>query len=142
MKKKVFKYKFVYWIALIVNIIFCIAFGFGLYNRIIINSLFDIFTVLIFIIEMLSFSSVLLLINKSKLSILTYSISLILIFLIITFGIFKKLFLKNFGNDSMDYIMTPIVYSILLGLFFLIIKYRIKTDFIQLEIDEIGRNQN
>jgi len=29
-----------------------------------------------------------------------------------------------------------------LGLFFLIIKYRIKTDFIQLEIDEIGRNQN
>jgi len=142
MKKKVFKYKFVYWIALIVNIIFCIAFGFGLYNRIIINSLFDIYTVLIFIIEMLSFSSVLLLINKSKLSILTYSISLILIFLIITFGIFKKLFLKNFGNDSMDYIMTPIVYSILLGLFFLIIKYRIKTDFIQLEIDEIGRNQN
>lgn len=142
MKKKVFKYKFVYWIALIVNIIFCIAFGFGLYNRIIINSLFDIYTVLIFIIEMLSFSSVLLLINKSKLSIVTYSISLILIFLIITFGIFKKLFLKNFGNDSMDYIMTPIVYSILLGLFFLIIKYRIKTDFIQLEIDEIGRNQN
>jgi len=88
---------------------------------------------------MLSFSSVLLLINKSKLSILTYSISLILIFLIITFGIFKKLFLKNFGNDS---IMTPIIYSILLGLFFLIIKYRVKTDFIQLEIDEIGRNQN
>ncbi|MNU15149.1 hypothetical protein D3C71_32750 [compost metagenome] len=142
MKKRVFKYKFAYWIALIVNIIFCIAFGFGLYNRIIINSLFDIYTVLIFIIEMLSFSSVLLLINKSKLSILTYSISLILIFLIITFGIFKKLFLKNFGNDSMDYIMTPIVYSILFGLFFLIIKYRIKTDFIQLEIDEIGRNQN
>lgn len=142
MKKRVFKYKFVYWIALIVNVIFCIAFGFGLYNRIIINLLFDIYTVLIFIIGMLSFSSVLLLINKSKLSILTYSISLILIFLIITFGIFKKLFLKNFGNDSMDYIMTPIVYSILFGLFFLIIKYRVKTDFIQLEIDEIGRNQN
>jgi amino acid transporter len=142
MKKKIFKYKAVYWITLIVNIIFCIAFGFGLYNRIIINSLFDIYTVLIFIIETLSFSSVLLLISKSKLSILTHSISLILIFLIITFGIFKKLYFRNFGNDSMDYLMTPIVCSILFGLFFLIIKYRVKTDFIQLEIDEIGQNQN
>lgn len=142
MKKKVFKYKFVYWIVILVNIFFCIAFGFGLYNRIMINSLFDIYTILIFIIEVLSFLSLLLLINKNKSSILTCSISLILIFLIITFGIFRKVFFKDFGHDSMDYFMPPIVYTILFGLFFLIMKYRVRTDYIQLEINEIGQNQN
>ncbi|MDO3426668.1 hypothetical protein [Chryseobacterium urinae] len=142
MEKKVFKYKFVYWIAILTNIIFCIAFGFGLYNKIISNLLFDIYTALIFIIEILSFQSLILLVKKNKISVLTFSISLILIFLIITFGISKKIFLGDFGNNDMDYIMTPIVYSILFGLQFLIIKYRFKIDYLQLEINQIGENQD
>lgn len=141
MKRKVFRYKFVYWIAILINVIFSVAFGFGIYNRIVINSIFDIYSAVIFIILGLSLLSLIFLIKKSKLSVLTFSVSLILIFITITFGIAKSIFGGYFGNDSMDYIMPPIIYSILFSLFFLITKYKSKVDYDLLEIDQIGQRE-
>jgi hypothetical protein len=37
--------------------------------------------------------------------------------------------------------MTPIVYSILFGLQFLTVKYRFKIDYLQLEINQIGKSR-
>lgn len=139
MKKKVFKYKFVYWIAVLFNVIFFIAFGIGTYNRIILNSLFDLNSIIVFIVAILSVTSFLLLITKNNLSILTFSISLVLISSMIAFSIIKAIFEGYYGNDSLDYIMPPIMYSILLGLLFLIIKYKSNNDHLQLEIDQIGQ---
>ena len=140
MEKKVFKYKVVYWIVLLVNVIFFIAFVIGTYNRIIINSLFDVYSIIVFIITILSFLSLLLLIKKSKLSILFFSIFLTVFFLTITFGIIRTILNGNFGYNPMDYIMPPIIYSILFVLFFIIIKYKYKVDY-HLEIDQIGRKE-
>ncbi|AZA86183.1 hypothetical protein EG349_04975 [Chryseobacterium shandongense] len=64
MKRKVFRYKFVYWIAILINVIFSVAFGFGIYNRIVINSIFDIYSAVIFIILGLSLLSLIFLIKK------------------------------------------------------------------------------
>ncbi|KQK25971.1 hypothetical protein AR438_10325 [Chryseobacterium aquaticum] len=139
MKKKVFKYKFVYCIAVLFNVIFFIAFGIGTYNRIILNSLFDLNSIIVFIVAILSVTSFLLLITKNNLSILTFSISLVLISSMIAFSIIKAIFEGYYGNDSLDYIMPPIMYSILLGLLFLIIKYKSNNDHLQLEIDQIGQ---
>ncbi|MCU7616119.1 hypothetical protein NZ698_02815 [Chryseobacterium sp. PBS4-4] len=141
MKKKVFKYKFIYWIALLVNLFFFIAFGFGIYNRIVLNSIFDLYSVIIFIVAILSVLSSLLLIKKNNLSILTFSISLVLISSMIAFSIIKAIFEGYYGNDSLDYIMPPIIYSILFGLLFLIIKYKSNNDHFQLEIDQIGQEE-
>ncbi|CAD7816641.1 hypothetical protein CHRY9390_03210 [Chryseobacterium aquaeductus] len=141
MKKKVFKYKFVYWVALLVNVIFLIAFGFGIYNRVFLNSVFDIYSIIIFIIAVLSVLSFILLIKKNKLSILTFSISLVLISLTIAFSIIKAIFEGHYGNGSLDYIMPSIIYSILFSLLFLIIKFKSKNDYFQLEIDQIGQKE-
>jgi len=141
MKRKVFKYKFVYWVALLVNVIFFISFGYGIYNRIVVNAVFDLYSMIIFLIAVLSVLSFLLLIKKNKLSILTFSISLILISSTITFSIVKSIFDGGFGGDSMDYIMPPIVYFLLFGLLFLIIKYKSKVDYFQSEIDQIGQRE-
>ena len=141
MKKKVFRYKFVYWLALLVNVIFFISFGYGIYNRVVLNSVFDLYSLIIFIITVLSALSFILLIKKNKLSILTFSISLILISSTITFSIIKSILEGSFGGDSIDYIMPPIVYFLLLGLLFLIIKYKSKVDYFQLEINQIGQKE-
>ncbi|MCW3168244.1 hypothetical protein OMO38_06865 [Chryseobacterium sp. 09-1422] len=141
MKKKVFRYKFVYWLALLVNVIFFISFGYGIYNRVVLNSVFDLYSIIIFIITVLSALSFILLIKKNKLSILTFSISLILISSTITFSIIKSILEGSFGGDSIDYIMPPIVYFVLLGLLFLIIKYKSKVDYFQLEINQIGQKE-
>ena len=141
MKKKVFRYKFVYWLALLVNVIFFISFGYGIYNRVVLNSVFDLYSLIIFIITVLSALSFILLIKKNKLSILTFSISLILISSTITFSIIKSILEGSFGGDSIDYIMPPIVYFVLLGLLFLIIKYKSKVDYFQLEINQIGQKE-
>lgn len=141
MKKKVFKYKFVYWLALLVNVIFLISFGYGIYNRVVLNSVFDIYSTIIFLITVLSVLSFILLIKKNKLSILTFSISLILIFSTITFSIIESILKGSFGGDSIDYIMPPIIYFVLLGLLFLIIKYKSKIDYFQLEINQIGQKE-
>ncbi|KUJ52270.1 hypothetical protein [Chryseobacterium sp. JAH] len=141
MKKKVFRYKFVYWLALLVNVIFFISFGYGIYNRVVLNSVFDLYSLIIFIITVLSALSFILLIKKNKLSILTFSILLILISSTITFSIIKSILEGSFGGDSIDYIMPPIVYFVLLGLLFLIIKYKSKVDYFQLEINQIGQKE-
>lgn len=141
MKKKVFRYKFVYWLALLVNVIFFISFGYGIYNRVVLNSVFDLYSLIIFIITVLSALSFILLIKKNKLSILTFSISLILISSTITFSIIKSTLEGSFGGDSIDYIMPPIVYFVLLGLLFLIIKYKSKVDYCHLEINQIGQKE-
>lgn len=141
MKKKVFRYKFVYWLALLVNVIFIISFGYGIYNRVVLNSVFDLYSLIIFIITVLSALSFMLLIKKNKLSILTFSTSLILISSLITFSIIKSILEGSFGGDSIDYIMPPIVYFVLLGLLFLIIKYKSKVDYFQLEINQIGQKE-
>ena len=141
MKKKVFRYKFVYWLALLVNVIFFMSFGYGIYNRVVLNSVFDLYSLIIFIITVLSALSFILLIKKNKLSILTFSISLILISSTITFSIIKSILEGSFGGDSIDYIMPPIVYFVLLGLLFLIIKYKSKVDYFQLEINQIGQKE-
>lgn len=141
MKKKVFRYKFVYWLALLVNVIFFISFGYGIYNRVVLNTVFDLYSIIILIITVLSALSFILLIKKNKLSILTFSISLILISSTITFSIIKSILEGSFGGDSIDYIMPPIVYFVLLGLLFLIIKYKSKVDYFQLEINQIGQKE-
>lgn len=92
-------------------------------------------------IPVFSVLSIILLLKKNKLSILTFSISLILISLTITFSIIKTIFDGGFGGDSMDYIMPPIVYFVLFGLLFLIIKYKSKVDHFQLEINQIGQKE-
>jgi len=144
--KKVFQYKLVYWIALLINGVFATLFGFAFYTRVITNSFLNtkdfIYSILIFLIGALSALSLFLLIKKSGSSILTFSITLILILIIFSYGIFESIFIiKDFGGDILDYTLMPAIYFILFGLLFIIQKYKFKKGIIPLEIEEIGKHK-
>lgn len=143
--KKVFQYKLVYWIALLINCIFVTLFGFAFYTRVITNSFLEtkdfIDSILIFLIALLSTLSLFFLIKKNRYAILTFSATLIIILIIFSYGIFEAIFIaKDFGG-VLDYILMPAIYFILFGLLFIIQKYKFKGKVIPLEIEEIGKHK-
>ncbi len=146
MKRKVFKYKFVYWIAVLVNLIVTILYMNYSYS-IFLNSTFetkDLFSIsLIFLTALFSVFVLIFLIIKHKLAVLLYSIFLILIIVIFFKTIFEALSdSKNFTNGAQpaDYIISSVVYLLFFGsIFILIQKYKFKNIANDLEIDEIGK---
>ncbi|MBM7420621.1 magnesium-transporting ATPase (P-type) [Chryseobacterium sp. BIGb0186] len=147
MKKRVFKYKFVYWIILSLNIILFISFSIGLINRIETDNFdnsIDVFSfVAIIMICILSFSSLIMFIIKNKNSIITFSAVLFLILLIISFFLFYSIFIvKDFGENSTDFYTVPLVYGIILGILFITNYFKFRKNINELEIEELGQNQN
>lgn len=147
MKKKVFKYKFVYWIILSLNIILFISFSIGLINRIETDNFdnsIDVFSfVAIIMICILSFTSLIMFIIKNKNSIITFSAVLFLILLIISFFLLYSIFIvKDVGENSTDFYTVPLVYGIILGILFITNYFKFRKDINELEIEEIGQNQN
>lgn len=144
MKKKVFKYKFVYWLIILLNTSLSISFLFGVYNRITTNyfdDFLDVFSfIAIILISILSLTSLIMLIIKNKNSIIIFSIILLLILLMISVFLFYSIFIvKDFGENMADFYTAPIPYLIIFGVLFLIHKYKSIDKFEYLEIDEIGK---
>lgn len=147
MRKRVFKYKFVYWLILSLNIVLFISFSIGLINRIEtdnFDNLIDVFSfVAIIMICILSFSSLIMFIIKNKNSIITFSAVLFLILLIISFFLSHSIFIvKDFGENSTDFYTAPLVYGIILGILFITNYFKFRKNINELEIEEIGQNQN
>ena len=144
MKRKVFKYKFVYWIILLLNITISISFLVGVNNRIEtkdFDSILDIFSfTAITLISILSLISLVMLIIKNKNSTIVFSVVVLLILLIISvFLIYSIFVVKDFGENKADFYTVPIPYLIIFGVLFLIHKYKSIDKFEYLEIDEIGK---
>lgn len=147
MKKRVFKYRFVYWLIVSLNFFLLISFSIGLINRIgtdnFDNSI-DVFSfTAIVLICILSLSSLIMFIVKNKNSIITFSAVLFLILLIISFFLFYSIFIiKDFGENVTDFYTVPLVYGIILGILFMTNYFKFKKNIDELEIEEIGQKQN
>ncbi len=129
MKKKIFKYKFVYWIVLLLNISISIAFLFGVYNRIetdYFDDFLDIFSFsTISLISIVSVICLVMLIFKNKNSVILFSTVLLLILLIITVFLFYSIFIKgDFGENTSDWYTVPILYILIFGILILIHNYK------------------
>ncbi|GAA4161810.1 hypothetical protein GCM10022217_28100 [Chryseobacterium ginsenosidimutans] len=143
MKKKVFKYGFVYWVIILLNIFLFTSFLIGLYNRLETNN-FDYFLdaisfITISLISVLSLISLILLIVKNKHSIIVFSAVLFLILLIISVFVFYSVFiLGDFGENISDLYTVPMVYIIIFGFLFIIYRFKYRENTYELEIEDIG----
>ncbi|MFC7345522.1 hypothetical protein ACFQO9_02180 [Chryseobacterium zhengzhouense] len=147
MKKRVFKYRFVYWLIISLNFFLFISFSIGLINRIETDNFdnsIDVFSfTAIIMICILSLSSLIMFIVKNKNSIITFSAVLFLILLIISFFLFYSIFIiKDFGENVTDFYTVPLVYGIILGILFITNYFKFKKNINELEIEEIGQKQN
>jgi len=129
MRRKVFRYKTVYWFTIMLSFILMLAFGFAVYNRWITNSfnngeeiLFSITTFSIAVLSMLSFFS---LIFKKKYSINLLFGLLVLIMITISLGILRTIFiLKSFGDDKLDYFLAFSLYLVLFGILYIVRRFK------------------
>lgn len=147
MKRKVFRYKFVYWIILLLNIFLFVSFALGIYNRIEANYFDDLLDVLSFIIinviSILSLISLVLLIKKNKKSIIVFSGVLLLILFIILSAILYSIFIvKDFGENTTDFYLAPTLCLTILSILFSIHKFKYKKNLYELEIEEIGKQND
>ncbi|VXB60625.1 MULTISPECIES: hypothetical protein [Chryseobacterium] len=146
MKKKVFKYKFVYWISIVINLIVLILYWNYSYS-IFLNSSFeikDLFSIsLIFLTALYSVLTLVFLLIKQRFAVLLYSIFLILIFIMFLKTIIEAISDERKGingTEPIDYLISSVVYLLFFGtIFFLIQKYKFKNTSDYLEIDEIGK---
>lgn len=129
MKRKIFRYKAVYWFTVLLSFILMIAFGFGCHNRWITNSfssgeeiLFSITTFSIAVLATLSFFSLIL---KNKKSVGLLSGLLLLILITASLGILRTVFIsKNFGINRMDYFLAFGFYLVLFGLLYIVRRFK------------------
>lgn len=148
MRKKVFKYKFVYWISIVINLIVLILYGNYSYS-IFLNSSFetkDLFSIsLIFLTTLFSVLTIVFLLIKQRFAVLLYSLLLILIVIMFLKTIFEILSDEQKvvnGNEPIDYVISSVVYLLFFGTVFLLVqKYKFKNTPNNLEIDEIGKQE-
>ncbi len=145
MKRKIFKYKFIYWLILVLNIVIVISFGFGTFNRISEYSLNDIeeilFTITTLSIFILSIVLLVLLILKNKKSVIILSCLFTLVMMTFSIGIFESIFIvKDFGEDKTDYFLAFFLYLIVFGILFIIQRFKFKEKLYEIEIDSIGKH--
>lgn len=145
MKKKLYKYKWVYWLIILITIIYSITFNFATYTRIKNTKYFteNIYhNILILIIGLLSLFTLYFLIRKNNYAIIFFNISNSLILFAIVFNIFKRIFLPRYLFIQEDYIFFPI-FIVLFSLFIFINKRftYLGNNFVD-EIDEIGKSEN
>ncbi|PVV53473.1 hypothetical protein DD829_19345 [Chryseobacterium sp. HMWF035] len=131
MQKKVFKYKFVYWLAILLSVIFMISFGIASFSRIITNSFNDLndilFSITTFSIFILSIISSVSLILKNKSSVIILSSLLVSITITLSLGILISFFIfKDFGINKSDYIIAFCMYLLLFGLLYIIQRFKYK----------------
>ncbi|WP_415326691.1 hypothetical protein [Chryseobacterium sp. MMS23-Vi53] len=131
MKKKIFRYKFVYWIGILLSLIVMTSFGLAGFNRIITNSFNDfqevLFSITTFSIFILSVISLILLILKNKNSVLVLSSLLVSIIITLSLGILNSIFImKDFGINKSDYLIAFCIYLILFGFLYLIQRFKYK----------------
>ena len=144
MNKKIFKYKFVYWITISLNILFLITFV-SLFFSLFEESIRDgkeelVYLIAIFFSCILLFTSLILFILKNKNAIIVLTIQLTILFFMMSIPLFYSLFIeKDFSENTSDYFIVPIFYLIICGFLFMIYKFKYKTDFSDNEIDEIGK---
>ena len=143
MKKKLFKYKFVYWLIILINILLVLTFTalfLSLYDDFLKGDLEeDISFIAICISWVLLIFSLILFILKSKIAILTLTIQLTILFLMISIPLFYSIFIENdFGENKSDYFTVPLIYLIIFGFLFVLQKFKYVENFSEIEIDEIG----
>lgn len=146
-KKKIFRYKFVYWINLIFTFSLSLLYNFALYTRIYNYVLyktptidFGIITLIVFLCGILSVITFIMLIFKNKKSILLFTILLVLVAFNLFYGIYSLRRNIEKHDDYYDYYGVFLISLIIFGLIFMAHKYRDRTDYKNLnEIEEIGK---
>ena len=147
MKGKIFKNKFVFWTVLLLNIFLLSSFSFGIYYRMQTDYFDDVLDVLSFVvinlITLLSLISLTLLIIKNKISVVVFSGVLIMMLLLFSIFIFYSVFIvKDFGENVTDFYIVPIMYFIILGILFIIHKFKYRQNLYECEIEKIGTREN
>lgn len=147
MKKKIFKYKLVYWVSLITNFVTVGIFGFASYNRLSVGAYSNVrdivFSTTTFSIAVTSLISLFFLLSKNRNSVKTFSIMLILLLSTFSIGILDSMIIKgDFDYDKFTISLVFFMYAITVGFLLMARKFRIKEDFRFVEIDEIGTKKN
>lgn len=143
MRKKLYKYKWVYWLILIVTILYSYSFNYATYTRIKNTSYLSrdiIYDFLVLIIGVLSLLTLFFLVKKNVWSIKTFNISNSLLLVSLISSVIKKIILKNRTLTSDDYIFFPIFTSIFCLFIFINNRFKIKENMDFDEIDEIGKS--
>ena len=147
MKKKLYKYKWVYWLIILITIIYSISFNYATYTRIKYypNYLrkFNFHNFLILFIGLISLITLFFLLKKNNYSIKLFNIINLSILGLLTLGFI----LKNFVRDSKykpeddDFIFFSI-FTFLFSFFIFINTYfKFKENNNFQEIDEIGKKE-
>lgn len=149
MKRKVFQYGLMYWLAVLINIIisyYHIAYSYSILISPYIDSKDIFFLTFIVLVGIFSVVSLYFLLTKHRLAILTYSILLVLININILVCIFEAAVYnektKN-GTPHSDYLLSLGIYLFIFGLWFIIIRrYRYKRGIADPEIENIGKHED
>ncbi|MBP2616203.1 hypothetical protein [Chryseobacterium jejuense] len=149
MKKKIFQYGLVYWLAILINGIisfFYLAYSYSILISPEIDPKDIIPLILIVLIGVFSPIPLYFLIRKHRLAVLTYSILLILVitnflgsvlWIVISEGKTKD------GLPQSDYLLSLGIYLLIFGLWLIIVrKYRFKGMKTDLEIENIGKHED
>jgi len=141
MKRKIFQYGVVYWLAILINAIIAFFYLNYCYSILIsshINSKDILPLALIVLIGGFSPVALFFLIKRHRLAVLTQSILLLLIVI----NILGALLMDVFFFKS-DYVLSYGMYFLLFGLWFIIVrKYRFKGSKVDLQIESIGKHKD
>lgn len=146
MRKRVFRFKFVYIICLLVSLLFSFLFGRGLYTQLVtfnlnLKSIYYLF--LVFFMFSTNLAASVLLILQSQRSILLLKLSTIIFGLIFFISLIRscfKIFVNNQYNEKLNFnlIMSIVFLSLSIGYYLLIQKNKYSET--KDEILEIGKS--
>lgn len=147
MKRPIFQYKSIYWIAVLVNIIVSFFYGISSYSIVVSSEIYtgNFISILLILITWIgSLISLFFLIRKNKLGIIVHSIVLILVMINFLKIIFDALFYKEkieAGHSSDDYIISSAVYLVIFGIWLVLVRqYKFRNSQADLQIEEIGKH--
>lgn len=147
MKRPVFQYKSIYWIAILVNITVLFLYGNTSYSILASSEIYtgDFISIsLIIITWIFSLISLFFLIKKHRLSIIIHSVVIVLVILNFLQIIFKARSYKGIikeGHTSEDYMISSVIYLVIFGIWLVLIqKYKFRDSQVDLQIEEIGKH--
>lgn len=126
---------------MLMNLVLLSGFGFAFINNLYAASPVSLHNLTFFSIAVLSGTTLYLLVKNNKKAIVTCTLAVLIMLSLITYSLFRTVFSRGYSKDSIDYIMPPIIYSIVFGYLFLIhiFKYNPERDHQKSEIDQIGQ---
>ncbi|MDN5478897.1 MAG: hypothetical protein L0G39_18385 [Chryseobacterium sp.] len=147
MKRPIFQYRLIYWIAILVNISISFFYGTFTYSMAASSDIDskEFFSVLLIAITwILSLVSLFFLIKKHKLASVVHSLVLILVIINFLKIIFEAVFYKQKlqeGLSSEDYIISSAIYLLFFGIWLIVVRYyRFIDSKVDLQIENIGKH--